>query len=84
MRCAHCENVLDRSGNLPSVDQVVYWSNPRTRQFLLEHPHWHTERAKSGTYEGTSALHFQIANRESNEQLNVLAHRQTLSILAIY
>lgn len=83
MRCAYCDNTLDRSGNLPSVDQVVYWSNPRTRQFLLEHPRWQSTPAKAVTYEGTPALYFQIANRESNEQLTVLAHRQTLSILAI-
>ncbi len=72
------------AGCMPSVDQLVYWSHPFTRQFVLEHPRWHGSPGKSGEYNGQEVIQFELADKESSGQLTVLAHRQTLQVLAIF
>ncbi len=84
LRCVHCGNDVDGSGCLPSVDQLVYWSHPLTRQFLQQHSHWNSEPGKIVEYQGQQALYFQINDLESTDQLTILAHRQTLQILTIF
>jgi len=84
LRCVHCGNDMDGCGCLPSVDQLVYWSHPLTRQFLQHHSRWNSEPGKIVEYQGQQAIHFQINDLESADQLTVLAHRQTLQILALF
>jgi RNA polymerase sigma factor (sigma-70 family) len=83
MCCVHCGNTLDSGGNLPSVDQVVYWSHPISQQFILEHSRWNSEPARLVEYDATIALHFQIADLDSSDHLSILADRQTLRVLAV-
>lgn len=81
--CTHCGNSMNECGCLPSVDQLVYWSHPLTRQFLQQHQRWTSEPGKSVEYNGEPAIHFQITDLESCNSLTVLAHRQTLRILTV-
>jgi RNA polymerase sigma factor (sigma-70 family) len=83
MHCTHCGNDIDGHGNLPSVDQLVYWSHPRSQQFLLQHPRWSSEPGRLVEYDGEPAIHFRIADMESSDHLTILAHRQTLRVLTI-
>ncbi|GHO80494.1 hypothetical protein KSD_82650 [Ktedonobacter sp. SOSP1-85] len=83
IHCPHCGKEADTSGNIPSVDQLVYWSHPRTRQFLQRHSRWSSMPGKLIEYNGEPAIYFQLSNRESSNNLAVVAHRQTLHTLAI-
>ena len=83
MRCVHCGNDMDGCGCLPSVDQLVYWSHPLSRQFLQQHPRWSSEPGTLIEYDGQQALHFQIRDMESSDHLSIVAHRQTLSVLRL-
>ncbi len=82
LHCTHCGQ-RDASGDVPSVDQLVYWSHPLTRQFLQQYPHWSSEPGKPVEYAGEPAIHFQIADVESSNHLTVLAHRQTLRVMTV-
>lgn len=84
LRCAHCGNDMDGCGCLPSVDQLVYWSHPLTRQFLQQHSRCSSAPGKLVEYQGQQAINLQINDFESADQLTVLAHRQTLQILTIF
>jgi hypothetical protein len=84
LHCLHCGKDMDASGDVPSVDQLVYWSHPLTRQFMQQHPRWNSAPGKGVEYAGAPALHFQMADLESNHVLTVLAHRQTLGVLAVF
>lgn len=75
---------MDGCGCLPSVDQLVYWSHPLTRQFLQQHSRCLSAPGKLVEYQGQQAIYFQISDLESADQLTVLAHHQTLQILTIF
>jgi RNA polymerase sigma factor (sigma-70 family) len=83
MHCLHCGEDIDLGGDVPSVDQLVYWSDPLTRHFMQRHPHWRSEPGTPVEYEGQQAIHFQIADVESSAHLSIVAHRQTLRVLTI-
>jgi RNA polymerase sigma factor (sigma-70 family) len=83
LHCAYCGEDVDVSGCVPSVDQLVYWSHPLTRQFMQQHPHWKSEPGTPIEYDGQQAIHFQIADVESTANLTVLAHRKTLRVLTL-
>src|SRR5262249_29202022 len=83
-RCVYCGSDLDECGGLPSVDQVVYWSHPRTRQFLQQHPRWSSVPARAVTHAEQPAILFQLIDLESADQLTVLAHPQTLQIFSLF
>ncbi|MEO7021878.1 MAG: sigma-70 family RNA polymerase sigma factor [Ktedonobacteraceae bacterium] len=83
LHCTHCGKNMDASGDIPSVDQLVYWSHPLTRHFLQQYPHWNSEPGKLVEYAGEPAIHFQIADVESSNCLTVLAHRQTLRVMMV-
>jgi len=83
LHCPHCGENMDACGDIPAVNQIVYWSHSLTRQFLLQHPRWYSTPGRLVEYAGESAIHFQIADRESTTSLTVLAHRQTLRVLAL-
>ena len=84
LHCLSCGKDMDANGDMPSVDQLVYWSHPLTRQFLLQHPRWSSRPGKAVEYAGAPALSFQIADLESSNALTVMAHRQTLGVLAVF
>jgi RNA polymerase sigma factor (sigma-70 family) len=81
--CTHCGEDTAMNGCIPSIDQLVYWSHPLTRQFLLQHPRWSSTPGKLVEYAGEPTIHFQLADLESSRSLNILARRQTLQPLAV-
>jgi RNA polymerase sigma factor (sigma-70 family) len=81
--CVQCGRQADASGSMPSVDQLVYWSHPLTRQFLLQHPRTLSEMTELTEYEGNSAICFQLVDKESADQMTGVVHRQNLRILAL-
>ncbi len=82
--CAHCGGLICSPGELPPIDQVVYWSHPQTRQFMMQHSRCLSMPGTLLEYAGQPALRFQLADVESAASLTVLAHRQTLRVLAVY
>jgi RNA polymerase sigma factor (sigma-70 family) len=83
--CAHCGVEGDTGHNtcLPSVDQLVYWSDSRVRQFLLRHPRCVSSLGPEIEREGADALPFHLSDLDGGERLTVVAHRQTLRILMV-
>jgi len=81
LHCVHCGVEMDASGCVPSVDQLVYWSHPLTRQFLLAHPRSISALGRKIEFDGQPALSFQIADRQSASHMTILAHPQTLRVL---
>jgi RNA polymerase sigma factor (sigma-70 family) len=84
LRCIHCGRDMDARGNIPSVDQLVYWSHPLTRQFLLNHPRSSSAPGRKIEVDGQPALSFQITDRESANHITILAHPQTLRVLTCF
>ncbi len=82
--CAHCGVPVCPPGNLPSVDQVVYCHYPQAREFMAQHPRWHSTTETALEYAGQPAICFQITDAGSAENLIILAHRHTLRVLAAY
>lgn len=82
--CSHCGDDICSCGDWPSADQVVCWSHARTRQFMTQHPRWLSTPGPVLEVAGQPALRFQISDRESAAHMTVLAHRDTLRVLAIY
>ncbi|GAC1346693.1 MAG: hypothetical protein NVSMB27_10730 [Ktedonobacteraceae bacterium] len=79
--CACCGGYAFSPGDLPSVDQIVFWSHPQARQFMVQHPHWLSTPGTSLEYAGQPALSFQIIDKGSAASMTVLVHRHTLRIL---
>src|SRR6266851_4007827 len=79
--CAHCGGLVCSPGDIPSVDQVVYWSHQGAHQFMAQHPHWLSTPGIPLEYAGQPALSFQLTDTGSAESLTVLAHRHTLRLL---
>jgi RNA polymerase sigma-70 factor (ECF subfamily) len=69
-------------GVFAASDQV-YWSHARTQAFMREHPRWVSDPELLVEYAGHPAIRFQMADVASAARLTVLAHRQTLDILAV-
>jgi len=82
--CACCGELVCLPGDLPLVDQIVYWSHPQAREFMAQHPHWLSTPGTPLEYAGQSALRFQITDTLSAENLTILAQRHTLHVLATY
>lgn len=83
LHCSSCDRGAEIQSNIPSVDQLVYWSHPLTRQFLLHHPRWSSTPGSIVEYAGELAIPLQLADLESNDSLAILAHRQTLQPLLV-
>src|SRR5579859_582069 len=81
--CNSCGEHVGSDGDIPSVDQLVYWSHPGTRRFIQQHPRWRGEPATLLEYNGQQAIHFQLADVESADHATIVAHRQTLQVLAL-
>jgi RNA polymerase sigma factor (sigma-70 family) len=77
-----------RSENLDAgvfaASDLVYWSHPRTQQFMGEHPRWVSEPELLVEHAGQPAIRFQMADLTSRVRLTVLAHRRTLQVLEVY
>ncbi len=84
LHCLHCGRGSETQSNFPSVDQLVYWSHPLTRQFLLQHPRWSSTPGSVVEFAGESAIPLQLTDLESNDSLTILARRQTLQPLAVW
>jgi RNA polymerase sigma-70 factor (ECF subfamily) len=82
--CARCGEPVGLPGDLPSVEQVVSWSDVRSREFILRHPHWQSALGLPIEYDGQAALQFHLTDGASTESLRIFAHRETLRVLAVY
>lgn len=51
---------------------------------MLEHPRWISEPELLVEYAGQPAIRFQMIDLTSSARLTVLAHRQTLRVLAFF
>jgi len=71
-------------GDLPLIDQVVYWSHPQAREFMAQYPRWLSTPGTPLEYAGQAALCFQITDTGSAANLTILAHRHTLRVLAAH
>lgn len=83
MRCASCGENSDLSGDFPSVDQIVYWCHPLTRQFVLEHDRWRSAFDAPVERDGALAIPLTLSDADGGDHLTVLAERQTLRVLAL-
>jgi RNA polymerase sigma-70 factor (ECF subfamily) len=83
--CAYCgvEGDTGHDSCLPSVDQLLYWSDPRARQFLLSHPRCLTSLGPEIERDGAVALTLQLADLDGADRLTVVARRETLHILVV-
>ena len=66
-----------------SADDAVFWSTPMIWQFIQQHPRWLNEPDAPIEYQGQPAILFHLADHTSAARLDVIVHRETLSILAI-
>ena len=82
--CPRCGQGPGSEGELFAASDLVYWSHPRTLQFMLEHPRWINEPELLVEYAGQPAIRFQMIDLTSSARLTVLAHRQTLHALAFF
>jgi RNA polymerase sigma-70 factor (ECF subfamily) len=83
-RCPQCRRGSNGNVGVFAASDLVYWSHARTQQFMAEHPHWVSEPELMVEYAGQPALRFQMADVTSAARLTVLAHRQTLHVLAVF
>ena len=81
--CNSCGEHVGSDGDIPSIDQLVYWSHPDTRRFIQQHPRWRSEPATLFEHHGQQALRFQLTDVERADQATIIAHRQTLQVLAL-
>ena len=83
--CAHCGADADINSDtcLPTVDQLVYWSDLRARQFLLRHPRCVSSLGQEIERDGTNALSFQLSDLDGADRLTVVARRETLRVLMV-
>ena len=82
--CPRCGHGSGACGALFAASDLVYWSHPRTRQFMLEHPRWISEPELLVEYAGQPAIRFQMTDFTGSARLTVLAQRQTLDGLAFF
>ncbi|HLZ60797.1 MAG TPA: RNA polymerase sigma factor [Ktedonosporobacter sp.] len=67
-----------------SADDVVFWSSPVVLQFIQQHPRWLNEPDVPIEYQDQPAILFRLSDRMSSARLDVIAHRETLRILASF
>ena len=82
--CPRCGQSAGAGGALFAASDLVYWSSAPTRQFMYEHPRWISEPELLVEYASQPAIRFQMADVTSAARLTVLAHRQTLHVLAFF
>jgi hypothetical protein len=67
-----------------AASDLVFWTDPRTRRFMAEHPRWVSGPELLIEYLGRPALRLQMADVTTAARLTVLAHRETLRVLAVF
>lgn len=82
--CPRCTSDRYPSIGTISADDVVYWSHPALRQFILQHARWVSEPDQEAEYAGQPAIQFRLVDVSSGARRIILAHRQTLEVLAIF
>ncbi len=83
-RCPNCYGDSCPVADVFAASDLVYWSDPRTRRFMAEHPRWVSEPELLVEYAGQPALRLQMADVTTAARLTVLAHRHTLRVLAVF
>lgn len=83
-RCPNGHHSANMDGGIFAASDLVYWSHERPQQFMGAHPHWISEPELLVEYAGQPAIRFQMADITSAGRLTVLAHRQTLRVLAAF
>ena len=78
--CPHCGQV---SAGF-SADDAVYWSHPAIQAFIQRRPRWRNEPDLPISYQGQPAILFRLSDPIGTAQLDVIAHRQTLRVLATF
>jgi RNA polymerase sigma factor (sigma-70 family) len=82
--CPRCTGDACPAPGTVSADDVVYWSHPTLRQFILQHARWVSEPDRATEYAGQPAIQFHLVDANSATALTILAHRHTLEVLAIF
>jgi hypothetical protein len=82
--CLGCQGGSAANIGVFAASDVVYWSDARTRRFMAEHPRWMSGQELLVDYAGQPALRLQMADVTGAARLTVLAHRQTLRVLAVF
>ena len=82
--CPTCHGGACPETEVFAASDLVYWSHPQTQRFMAEHPRWVSEPELLVEYAGSPALRLQMADVTSAARLTVLAHRQTLRVLAVF
>ncbi|HEY7416102.1 MAG TPA: sigma-70 family RNA polymerase sigma factor [Ktedonobacteraceae bacterium] len=82
--CPRCGQDPSAGGVFFAASDLAYWSHPRTRQFMFEHPRWVSAPELLVEYAGQPAIRFQMVDVTSAARLTMLAHRQTLHALAFF
>lgn len=83
-RCPNGHQSEHMDGGIFAASDLVYWSHEQTQHFMGAHPRWISEPELLVEYAGHPALRFQMADLASAARLTVLAHRQTLRVLAVF
>jgi hypothetical protein len=83
-RCPRCQYAAHIGVGVFAASDLVYWSHAQTRQFMREHPRWRSEPELLVEYAGQPAIRFQMADLTSAARQTLLAHRQTLAVLAVF
>jgi RNA polymerase sigma factor (sigma-70 family) len=83
-KCPRCHRGADMDVGLFAASDLVYWSDARAQRFMAEHPHWVSAPELLVEHAGQPALRLQMADVTSAARLTVLAHRQTLRVLAVF
>ncbi len=82
-KCPRCHRGSDMGFGLFAASDLVYWSDTRPQSFMAEHPHWVSAPELLVEHAGQPALRLQMVDVTSAARLTVLAHRQTLRVLAV-
>jgi RNA polymerase sigma factor (sigma-70 family) len=67
-----------------AASDLVFWSHARAQDFMRERPRWVSEPERLVEFAGQPAIRFQMTDVTGGARLTVLAHRQTLDVLAIF
>jgi RNA polymerase sigma factor (sigma-70 family) len=83
-KCPRCYRGSHADVGVFAASDLVYWSHARARQFMGDHPRWVSGPELLVEYAGQPAIRLQMADVTGAARLTVLAHRQTLHVLAIF
>jgi RNA polymerase sigma factor (sigma-70 family) len=79
MQCGACGEHLD----MP-VGALVAWPHPEAQRFMARHPRWIQEPDVYAAYRGYTGIRVGLADVASTAHLTLLAHSQTLEVLAAF